>query len=126
MVKQTHCDEMLPQDEEMRQNNLLLIVKIIPRMRFRRRIPQNLKYNAAVLKRKDFDVMAAVNYEPPLPVYPTSYATTTPTAATSVGTTGDWKFDELLEMDGASLLTLLYKNQQVHAFSAETPPPPTS
>ncbi len=37
----------------------------------------------------------------------------------SLGDTGDWTMSEVLDPDGASVLTLLYKGQQVHTFMAK-------
>ena len=35
---------------------------------------------------------------------------------TPIGSSGDWKFHQVLENDGTSLLKLVYKTQQVQAF----------
>lgn len=55
-----------------------------------------------------FDSVYSATYTPPLPS-----ADITPLP---VGVTGDWTFQELMEMNGVSLLHLMYKNQQIHTF----------
>jgi len=75
----------------------------------RRSKNRNLAFNSTLPKLESFDSVFSATYVPPLP--PAGGAT-----RTTLGTTGDWKFEELLEMDGPSLLHLMYKNQQIHSF----------
>jgi hypothetical protein len=76
----------------------------------------NLGYNSSIVKMETFNAVAVASYVPPVPVYPVSYAPAPSNLALAVGSTGDWTFQELSEMDGASLLNLLYRSQQVHTF----------
>lgn len=86
-------------------------------MSFRHRNKTNLKYNSHNTKTVEtYDVLAAINYEAPLLMYGTPTTMTNGNVASLVGTTGDWKFSEMLELDGVSLLNLIYKTQPVHTF----------
>jgi hypothetical protein len=80
------------------------------RRRSRRR---NLAFNSGSRRLETFDF--SPTYVPPLPLAG-GVSTTTTNSLGAVGTTGDWKFEELMEMDGPSLLHLMYKTQQIHSF----------
>jgi len=74
----------------------------------RRKKNRSLAFNSAMPKLESFNSVFSATYVPPLP----PAGGTTPL----LGTTGDWKFEEFLEMNGPSLLQLMYKDQQIHAF----------
>ena len=80
------------------------------------RATRSLAYNSSIMNLETFNAVAVASYVPPVPVYPVSYAPPSSNTALAVGSTGDWTFQELSEMDGASLLNLLYRSQQVHTF----------
>lgn len=88
-----------------------------------RRLKTNLRYNAGNTKdRENFDAVAAANYVAPLPLATSTTSTTSTTVGTvGVGSSGNWQFTEIQEMDGVSLLNLIYKNQQIHTFLSNDP-----
>jgi hypothetical protein len=76
-----------------------------------RRRPKNrsLAFNSSSRQLETFDSVYSATYTPPLPLADMS--------PLPVGVTGDWRFEELMEMEGGlSLLRLMYKNQQIHTF----------
>ena len=82
----------------------------------RRTTNRSLLYNPTASKLESFG-SSSILYVPPLtpaggPVVVIPVGTATP----FVGTTGDWKFEEFLEMNGPSLLQLMYRDQQIHTF----------
>lgn len=84
-------------------------------MRFGKPIRTNVSFNNTLRERTiTFNVVDVVNYVPPMYVYPSPIDKAN--VVTTIGSTGDWKFAELLENDGTSLLRLVYKDQQVQAF----------
>lgn len=84
------------------------------RRRFRNR---SLLYNPTISKLENFGSSSTSTiYVPPLTPAAGPVVIPVGTATPFVGTTGDWKFEEFLEMNGPSLLQLMYRNQQIHTF----------
>ena len=86
-------------------------------MRFGKPVRTNVSFNATLRKRENnYNIVDAINYKPPVYVYPSSSQLAEANVTTTIGTSGDWKFAELIENDGTSLLRLVYKDQQIQAF----------
>lgn len=86
-------------------------------MQFRRNLRTSIAYNASLRKDTPNDkIYAAAYYVAPLPPAQSVDGTS------GVGSTGLWTFDETSDTDGSRLLSLKYRNQQVHTFLvAEAP-----
>lgn len=79
----------------------------------------NIGWNYTLRRRNPEDYKNATEiayYEAPLPVYGVPISAAAANAVSTIGTTGDWKFAEILENDSVSILSLRYKNEPVHVF----------
>lgn len=79
----------------------------------------NIAWNYTLRRRNPEDYQNATTiayYEPPLPMYDIPTTAAAANAVTTIGTTGNWKFSELLENDSVSVLSLRYKDEPVHVF----------
>jgi hypothetical protein len=86
---------------------------------FRSSVKTNIAWNYTLRRRSSDDyknASAIAYYEAPLPVYPVPATAAASNAVSAIGTTGDWKFAEILENDSVSILSLRYKDEPVHVF----------
>lgn len=83
----------------------------------------NIAYNPSLRKGvNDYDAVSAAYYVPPLPMAVSSSASNTPKPTVTIGNSGLWTFAEISDEDGVRLLSLKFRDQQVHTFLASEMP----
>lgn len=88
-------------------------------------VKTNIAFNSSLRKGStDYNVVSAAYYIPPLPKAVVMSTDGTPTDNTTttvnVGSSGMWSFAELADTDGGALLSLKFRNQQIHTFLANS------